>query len=137
MSRWGRRWTVAEVEQQTGQPLTPLRTQVTPGAKVTKFRNRRVFQDGLWFDSQREAKRARELQLMEHAGLITDLVLEKRQLRYPLMVNGQKIGTYVADFRYVEKGVVVVEDTKGYRTPIYRRTKKLMQALYGIAIRET
>jgi hypothetical protein len=132
------RWSIEDYERYTGQKLTPLRTQIPTGVKVTKYRNRRVFQDGRWFDSQREADRARELQLMEKAGLITDLVLDKRQLRYPLLVNGKKIGTYTADSRYYENGILVVEDVKSKptKTREYRRTRKHMRALYGIEIRE-
>jgi hypothetical protein len=32
---------------------------------------------------------------------------------------------------------VVVEDTKGMRTPVYRLKKKIMKALYDIDILET
>lgn len=52
---------------------------------------------GQTFDSKAEARRARELLLMEKAGEIRDL---KFHVRYPLKVNGQLVCTYVADFTY-------------------------------------
>lgn len=69
------------------------------------------------------------------AGEIREL---QCQVRYPLVVNGAKISTYVADFVYrdVETGAVVVEDAKGYPTREYIMKARLMVALYGFEIRE-
>jgi hypothetical protein len=108
-------------------------------AKGRKYYNVPTMYAGLQFDSKREAQRAQELMLMEQAGLISDLVLDKRQLHYDLIVNGQKVGTYTPDSRYMENGVLVVEDVKSKptKTREYRRTKKLMLAIYSIVIRET
>jgi hypothetical protein len=71
---------------------------------------------------------------MEKAGEIHCLEL---QPRYPLIVNGEKVGTYVADFRYFEGDTLRVEDVKGILTPVYRLKKKLVKALYQIDILET
>lgn len=53
------------------------------------------------------------------------------------MVNGIKVCEYEDDFSYKENGVLVVEDAKGMRTPLYRLKKKLMRAALGIEIKET
>ncbi len=103
-----------------------------------KYRNRRTEVDGVTFASKREARRYQELALMQKAGVISGLEL---QPRYPLVVNGVKVGTYVADFRYRESPengflLLVVEDAKGVRTPVFRLKAKLMKALHGIEIRE-
>jgi len=92
--------------------------------------------DGIRFDSKQEAARYQELLLLVTAGEIRALEL---QPRYPLMVEGQKVGTYVADFRYhvVAEDATVVEDSKGMPTPVYKLKKKLMWAIYGIVIHET
>lgn len=89
--------------------------------------------DGIRFASRGEAARYKELCLLERGGAITNLRL---QPRYPLVVNGVKIGTYVGDFLYDEGGTEVLEDHKGMLTPMYRMKKKLVKALYGIEIRE-
>lgn len=90
--------------------------------------------DGIRFDSKGEAMRYGELKLLEQAGVISGLQL---QPKFSLEVNGVKLGSYVADFEYVERGERVVEDFKGVRTPVYQIKKKLVKALHGIDIFET
>jgi len=69
------------------------------------------------------------------AGEIINLEL---QPKFPIEVNGIKICTYIADFRYKERdGTEVVEDCKGFKTDVYRLKKKLVKAIYGIEILET
>lgn len=102
---------------------------------MNKYRNVKTECNGHLFDSKKEAVRYRELLLMQHVGLIRDLELQKV---YPLVVNGVKIGKYIADFVYVhcESGTPCVEDTKGVRTQTYNLKKKLMKALHNIDIQE-
>ncbi len=105
------------------------------GKKGNKYKAERTTVDGITFDSKMEARRYEELRQMESAGIIRDLVL---QPRYPLVVNGHKIGTYVADFEYYdkEKDMVITEDVKGVKTPAYKLKKKLVWALHGVEIVE-
>lgn len=100
-----------------------------------KYRNEPVEEDGHRFDSKAERARYRELKLMRAAGEISYLEL---QPDYPLIVNGVKIGTYIADFCYETDHGTVVEDVKSpaTRTPVFRIKKKLVKALYGIEIVE-
>lgn len=96
-----------------------------------------VVVDGFRFDSKREAARWGELKLLQRAGLIAEL---ERQIRYPMLVNDQLICTYVADFRYRDRGRIVVEDVKSAitrREPTYRLKVKLLKALHGIEVFET
>ena len=91
--------------------------------------------DGFVFDSKREARRYRELKLLESAGEIGNLAL---QPKFDLSVNGEKICSYYADFEYCDlrTGKTVVEDAKGVRTHEYRIKKKLVRAIYGVTIVE-
>jgi len=114
--------------------------------------------DGITFDSKREAKRYTELKLLEKAGHITHLEL---QPEYQITINGAKICKYKADFRYFtvrqenreqytnskgewqtptitgDKEGQIVEDVKGFKTPIYRLKKRLVEACYpGTQIKE-
>ncbi len=101
-----------------------------------KYLNKKVVVGDTKFDSQKEALRWGELRLLERAGEITDLEV---QPKFPLLVAGTKVGTYTADFRYKEKGKVVVEDVKSPATrknPVYRLKARLMLALYRIRIQE-
>ena len=93
---------------------------------------------GIVFDSKKEMLRYQELELMERAGAISGL---QRQPPFELHVKGIKIGTYKADFLYVDNadGCSVVEDVKGgsaTKTPLYKWKKKHVEAEYGVFINE-
>jgi hypothetical protein len=91
--------------------------------------------DGITFDSKRESGRYQELVLLQRGNIIRDLQM---QVPFPVVVNGKKICTYIADFQYVEvvSGEIKTEDSKGILTPVYRIKKKLVEALYGVKIVE-
>jgi hypothetical protein len=100
----------------------------------SKYRAVKTEVDGITFDSKREAARYMELVLLERAGEISRLEL---QPKYDCVVNGKKICTYKADFRYFNANGSVVEDVKGMKTPVYRLKKKLVEALFpGVKIQE-
>lgn len=87
------------------------------------------------FDSKKEANRYVELTLMEKAKAIQDL---HTQVAFPL-IKKSKYGReikYIADFTYYDNGKFIVEDTKGFRTDVYKLKKRLMAELYGIEIKE-
>jgi hypothetical protein len=102
---------------------------------VSKYGNKKTVIDGITFDSKKEAGRYQELRLLERAGEIAHLEL---QPRYAIEINGVKVCTYVADFRYTPKGggKEIIEDVKGMKTPVYNLKKKLMKAVKMIEIRE-
>ena len=106
----------------------------------SKYGAKKVKIGDLKFDSQREAKRWCDLQLLEKAGEISEL---ERQI--PIYLEGRdrfiptKTGRrmrYIADFRYKDKdGNVVWEDSKGYPTPEYIVKRGILWAM-GIEIVE-
>ena len=111
---------------------------------MNKYRNVITEVDGIKFDSRKEAARYSELKLLEKAGEISILEL---QPAFSVEVSGKKICTYKADFSYfdiansVKRGYTerVVEDVKSPATrknPTYRLKKNLVEAIYGIEIRE-
>ncbi len=91
--------------------------------------------DGHEFDSEKEAKRYGELMSMQRTGLISNL---QCQVPYTLMdgyiENGKIIGqiTYIADFTYTDEfsKKTIIENTKGYRTEVYKFKKKMLEAIY-------
>jgi hypothetical protein len=100
--------------------------------------------DGVRFSSKKEAARYMELKMLQKAGEIHGLEL---QPKFPLYVGkvGQRIEradkpvcSYIADFRYREgpTGILRIEDVKGMKTPVYRLKKKMVEAQYGITVRE-
>jgi hypothetical protein len=105
------------------------------GGKRNKYGAIRVAADGYTFDSKREAAVYWELRHRQRAGEISNL---QCQVKYPLVVEGVRVGAYVADFVYEEDGRTVVVDVKSKptRTAVYRLKRKLMMALHGIEIEE-
>ena len=60
-------------------------------------------------------------------------------MKYEIIVNGEKICRYIADFRYKivdDDGSAkeVVEDAKGFETADFKLKKKLMKAVYQIDV---
>ena len=108
--------------------------------------------DGIKFHSKREAKRYAELKLLEQAGEIWDLELQPRFPLYVPSTSGYlmraakaltqgglfKVGEYRGDFKYRDTRTTpyVVEDCKGFATPLYKWKKKHVEAQFGITIRE-
>jgi hypothetical protein len=86
-----------------------------------------------YFPSQKEYRRWCELKAMRDAGDIEGL---EHGVSMPINVNGQHVCTYVADFTYVRDGRLVVEDTKGVRTAVYKLKAKLVLATRGVKIVE-
>jgi len=106
------------------------------GVTEPKYGNETVVCNGHAFPSIGEMERYKELYLLERAGEISDL---KLQPVIPLIVNGIRVGSYRADFRYLvtASDELVYEDFKGLRLPLFRLKKKLVKALYGIEVKET
>ena len=122
----------------------------------SKYYSKKVTIGGETFDSKKEAKRYRELLLLEKAGEITGL---ERQVPFELLPSQREAPTeyykrgrnagkpkpgkvielgvkYVADFVYIKDGQKVVEDTKGIKTKDYVLKRKMMLYFHGIRIRE-
>lgn len=124
-----------------------------PKKAASKYGNRTAVIAGEVFDSKKEAKRWKELLLLVMAGEITNLERQRKFILIPVQREPDRIGpkggtirgtvlerecSYYADFSYkvVETGELVVEDTKGVKTPEYVIKRKLMLDRYGIKIRE-
>ena len=121
-----------------------------------KYHNKKSIVDGINFDSKKEAKRYEVLKALEKAGVIHNL---QRQVKYVLIpaqheptsevyTKGKEKGkpkkgklierecAYYADFVYCHNGHIIVEDTKGMKTPDYIIKRKLMLYFHNIRIVE-
>ncbi len=95
---------------------------------MSKYKNQPTALEGIIFASKKEANRFSELRLLEKAGLISML---ERQPRFPVVINEKLVCTYIADFSYVDNfNRTIVEDVKGFKTPVYKLKKKLVEARY-------
>jgi hypothetical protein len=130
-----------------------------------KLNNQKIVIDGIEFDSKKEGNRYCELKLLQRAGKISNLELQKSfeliPAQYETIETGEyyKVGAkkgqpktkqvcveqtvdYFADFVYKENGQTVVEDVKGYRDPSsapyakFVLKRKMMLYFHGIKIRE-
>lgn len=108
-----------------------------------KYHNRKVVIDDIIFASKKEAKRYSELKLLEKAHIIKELQLQKSFELQPKYTNnnGENIRAihYIADFFYYdnEKQQYIVEDTKGFKTEIYKLKKKIFEYQYpNLTIKE-
>lgn len=119
-----------------------------------KYYAKKTFVNGIEFDSRKEARRYSELLLLQRAGAIRDLELQKKYVLIPAqyetyerygkkgqrLQDGQRLVekecAYLADFVYKEDGKTIVEDTKGIKTKDYIIKRKLMLYVHGIKIKE-
>jgi len=104
---------------------------------MSKYKSKKITDNGYTFDSKKEFKRYHELRLMEMGHAIKNLELQKK---HPLEVNGFRICTYISDFDYdLPDGTHVTEDVKSVMTaklPVFRLKKKLFKAIkkYEISV---
>ncbi len=103
---------------------------------MTKYNAKKTVLDGITFASKKEGKRYQELRLLERAGKIQYLELQKAYVLIPKQ-SGERACKYIADFVYMENGKQIVEDVKGYKgNPVWIIKRKLMLWVHGIKIRE-
>lgn len=122
---------------------------------MSKYKSKKTIVDGIEFDSRKEANRYCELKLLQRAGKIQNLELQKAFELIPAQREADTIGKrggiikgkviekavfYRADFVYTENGETVVEDVKGYKGggayAVFTIKRKLLLYKYGIKIKE-
>tara|TARA_Y100000385_G_scaffold183686_1_gene189723 strand:- start:6 stop:377 length:372 start_codon:yes stop_codon:yes gene_type:complete len=105
--------------------------------KRLKYRNIPIIVNGIKFDSKAEHKRFTELELLQKAGKIFNLEMQKDfELQPSFMDNqGEKRRSikYIADFVYKENEIIIVEDLKSKITAkdsTYILKKKMLLWLF-------
>lgn len=100
---------------------------------MNKYNAKKTVIDGITFDSKREAKRYAELKLRLQAGEITDLYLQPVYLLQESFDKDDhhfRAIHYKADFEYKENGKTIVEDSKGFKTDVYKIKRKLFEKVF-------
>lgn len=105
------------------------------GRFATSDKEKRTI-DGRVFDSKAEAHRFANLELLQRAGLISQLTY---QPSWDVQINGQHFCTYTADSSYFchERQRLVIEEVKTSGTeklPDYRLRKKAAELQHGIKV---
>ena len=109
---------------------------------MSKYRATPTQIDGENYRSKREAGRHQALLLLQRAGHIAGLVREVPFVLAPkVKIEGETRARpalrYVADFVYTTAdGRMVIEDAKGFRTPVYRVKKHLMKTVHNVDVVE-
>ena len=103
--------------------------------RQNKYRNKEISIDGKIFQSKLEAKRYKQLALLEKAGEIKNLQMQvKFELQEAFTKNKKhhRAITYTADFMYFDNRSeqVIVEDTKGMKTDVFKIKQKLFEYKY-------
>ena len=101
----------------------------------SKYKNIKVVVEGKIFHSKKEGNRYLDLLELEKKRLIYDLILQPRfTLLDKMKWNGITLykRSYIADFQYIDTvtGDTIVEDVKGFLTPIYKLKRHLFLSLY-------
>lgn len=112
--------------------------------KKPKFGNKKVVLEGAAFDSRKEARRYRELQILERTGEISELQTQfafvlAESVKFKSEPRRKPAVKYVADFVYIKDGRQVVEDVKSVATrkdKYFRLKKHLMMSVHGIEVVE-
>ena len=102
--------------------------------KYHKYKAKKTKIDNITFDSLKEAKRYKELKLLERAKKIQDLQIQPcfiLQDSFKHKGETHRAIKYIADFSYSMDGVTYIEDVKGFKTDIYNLKKKLFLKKYG------
>ena len=86
---------------------------------------------GRTFDSKLEARRGEELFYLQRAGVISDLVYQRK---FVLHATKPRI-TVSIDFSYTENGVEILEDAKGVLTAESRVKYAWLQEKHGLQVR--
>lgn len=99
---------------------------------------------GVTYMSKLEMDYKKHLGILQKANYVKDKVVSiEEQVPFPCTIQNVKTGTYqlickyVLDFKVTyEDGRIEYVDVKGVRTSVYSIKKKLVEALYGIKIKE-
>lgn len=101
--------------------------------KINKYHNKKIFYEGIKFDSKKEALRYKELRLLERTHEIAGLTLQPRYELVPKYIDNKgnhiRAITYIADFTYYDNKLnkQIIEDVKGMKTDVYKIKKKLLE----------
>lgn len=108
-------------------------TTIMKGRRRNKYGAHKTQLDGITFDSQKEAMRYAELKLLEKAGVIQDLQLQKKFELQPAFTDStghrQRPIFYVCDFFYRQDDKYIIEDVKSPVTAenaVYKLKRKMM-----------
>lgn len=115
--------------------------EILKNKKTPKYHNKKVIYNNIKFDSAKERNYYMYLQILEQAGTIRDLELQKKfilQKGYTINNKRRREISYKADFSFIttKDDKLHVVDVKGFKTDVYKLKKKMFEYKYGIELEE-
>lgn len=105
-----------------------------PFKRGNKYNAKKTEYKGVMYDSKKEAAHAQRL---EYQMMACDVVDVQRQVKFKVVIHGKHCFTYILDFRVqYQNGNVEYHDVKGFRNGMYKLKKKIVEAYFGITIKE-
>lgn len=104
---------------------------------MSKYNSKKTKIDGIVFSSKKESNYYQTYKMLERAGKISDLKLQP-EFKYWSSNRKKVLFRYIADFSYfdnLEKKQYFI-DVKGFKTPLYKLKKQLIEDQYNIKITE-
>ena len=102
----------------------------------SKYYNEKTVYNGVKFDSKKESLYARKLDILKNAKGNEKVLSYQMQVPFQVELSGVKICKYILDFQVMYSDRTEYVDVKGIKTPMYRLKKKLVEAQFGIIIKE-
>lgn len=100
------------------------KTDISSKQGKSKYKARKIKENGVWYDSIGEYERHCYLQLLQKAGDISDLRFHDKS--DTIILIDDPVVKYYPDFCYDENGHHVVEDFKGVQTKEFVLKKKMI-----------
>jgi len=102
--------------------------------KRSKYGNKKTKIDGYNFDSKRESLYYLKYKRQQIDGKITKLTLQPSFIIQDKFKDRDGVShraiKYVADFKFIEDGQIVIVDVKGFLTDIFKIKKKMFLFRY-------
>lgn len=92
-----------------------------------KYNAKKTWADNVLFDSKLEAGIYEQLKMLQQAGELSDLELQRE---FVINVNQKQVCIYIADFVFKVRDKTIIADAKGVLTDVFKLKWKLMQAVY-------
>lgn len=103
----------------------------TSGKKRSKYGSKKVWRDGICFDSKKEADKYSELKMAARCRTITGFLYHGKIILAEGLDKDHRALTYETDFVILKNdGTYEIVDTKGYETQGFKDKMKVCKAKY-------
>ena len=121
-----------QVDTITAEQFQQLIAECDAEAKRSKYGNKPIVIDDIWFQSTAEGNYYQQLKVRMKAGEVSGYL---HQVPFPVVIDGLPVCDYIADFVvYYPDGREEIIDVKGVETDVFKLKRKLLKATSGLDI---